>query len=549
MRQQLDITSLAAVFTAMIALAGIGGCSPTSAAAKQCDDQACFTRHFSDCEAATYTTEKQAAAQAEYRIMGSSDAGCRVQFQYTTNPNPAWVDKPLTMTLDPGQPYEPQMKKALESCLMEDKPGPHDCSGPLRGIASPAGAGFGAPAGAGDKPRESQAATGRPCGKTVEVDGEPLYPLPRDGKWGYVNRAGDWVIEPRWRQAEQFSEGRAVVDGGSADGSAWGIIDRDGNYVLEPSLRSQAYSTIDGARLGSLPVRPFSQSCAAVAGATGSDDPYFVTRDGKFWLHDGLPDSLADWNIQQFGSFSEGLAWFQLNPEEFGAPQQFGWIDPDGAVAIAPEYEGAGNFVDGLSPAGLNKDHWGYINPEGELVWPSKWTLKSADSFSGGLARITMKQYGPGAYFDGNDTVIREVHFDPPRTFNTRAKGEKTIDRIEMEDGGAFADGLAPVTLPFSPNPLVYMDTRGKAVFAPGLNHDMTICSQRRLPQFRHGLARLRVANEGDDCGTFTRIDNSSYFTYTQSHYIYIDTKGQIVLEEPFRDNDSDARPPKENGQ
>src|SRR5699024_4207169 len=89
-------------------------------------------------------------------------------------------------------------------------------------------------------------ADARPCGTTVAVSGEPLYPLPRNGRWGYVDGDGDWVIEPQWRQAGFFSEGRAVVDAGSASGSVWGVIDRDGDYVVAAELASAGGAILGG---------------------------------------------------------------------------------------------------------------------------------------------------------------------------------------------------------------------------------------------------------------------------------------------------------------
>lgn len=542
MREKLSITPLAAVFTVVSALVGTVGCTQASDVGTQCADTACFSQHFSDCDAATYTTESVAGGQASYQILGSSNAGCRVQMHYTSNPNPTWVDKPLTFVINPGKPFEPQMKKALQTCLIDDKPGSYECSGPLHGIAGSGAGGPGAASGASDNSSTSQAATGSPCGKTVDVAGEPLFALPRDGKWGYVNRAGDWVIEPQWRQAEPFSEGRAMVDDGSAGASAWGIIDRHGDYVLKPGIRSHSFSTIDGMDVGDSPIKPFSQGCAAAVGPSSDDDPYFVTRDGKFWLRDALPAALADWDVREYGSFSEGLAWFRLFPEEFGKPLRYGWIDTEGALAIEPEYEGAGDFVGGLAPADSRSDSWGYINPKGELVWPHKWTLSDAQSFSSGLARISMKR-DQSAYFDGKDVVIDEVQFESPRTLTTTFDGDKTFDKASLKDGGAFADGLAQVRLALSPYPVIFIDTQGKAVFAPGLDFGMEVCDPRHNPGFVHGLARLRVANKGAECDDErSRVGESRYFTYKQSHYIYIDTQGQVVLEEVFKPADQAAQ-------
>jgi hypothetical protein len=51
------------------------------------------------------------------------------------------------------------------------------------------------------------------------------------GKWGYVNRAGQWVITAHFEFAYPFSQERAVV----AVGELRGVIDRKGSWIVRPS--------------------------------------------------------------------------------------------------------------------------------------------------------------------------------------------------------------------------------------------------------------------------------------------------------------------------
>lgn len=80
-------------------------------------------------------------------------------------------------------------------------------------------------------------AAAQPCGMSLEADGAPLYPLPQDGKWGFVGQDGEWRLAPEWRQARPFSEGVAAVE----TGAGWGLVDR----------RGQLYRGAGGARCGS----------------------------------------------------------------------------------------------------------------------------------------------------------------------------------------------------------------------------------------------------------------------------------------------------------
>ncbi len=62
-----------------------------------------------------------------------------------------------------------------------------------------------------------------------------LYPIRVDGKWGYMNYAGETVIPPEWAYAGEFANGVAVVSAkGSAEDDTDGLIDTKGEYLLPP---------------------------------------------------------------------------------------------------------------------------------------------------------------------------------------------------------------------------------------------------------------------------------------------------------------------------
>lgn len=47
----------------------------------------------------------------------------------------------------------------------------------------------------------------------------------------------------------------------------------------------------------------------------------------------------------------------------------------------------------GLTPAAIEPWSWGYIDTQGELVAPGKWTLDEARPFSGGVARVEVRPF------------------------------------------------------------------------------------------------------------------------------------------------------------
>jgi hypothetical protein len=68
--------------------------------------------------------------RVRYAIIGAAGTDCRVSMTYESNPNPAWENQPLLLTLDPQQPFMPQVQEGIGSCMTggDDR---FDCDGPL----------------------------------------------------------------------------------------------------------------------------------------------------------------------------------------------------------------------------------------------------------------------------------------------------------------------------------------------------------------------------------------------------------------------------------
>lgn len=112
-----------------------------------------------------------------------------------------------------------------------------------------------------------------------------LAPVEFGEKWGYVDKTGNIVIEPRFVRAGHFFKGLAKVVSIIGDGKggryiAFGYIDKTGKYVAEPRF----------------------------------DDA---------------------------GDFSEGLAKVKMGGKR---SYRYGYIDKTGKVVIEPQFDHAGVF-------------------------------------------------------------------------------------------------------------------------------------------------------------------------------------------------------------
>ena len=153
----------------------------------------------------------------------------------------------------------------------------------------------------------------------ARVFSEGLAPVSRGGKWGYIDKAGRFAVEPRFDEAWPFSEGRARV----RLGDLYGFVDLRGELVVP-------------ARFGY--ADDFSEGLAAV-GTLYSEEPggvRYIDRGGRVRIPG--PFHVAS-------HFFKGLAHVELKPlvrEKGGAlwrTRRFAYIDAKARTVFAYEYE------------------------------------------------------------------------------------------------------------------------------------------------------------------------------------------------------------------
>ncbi len=77
------------------------------------------------------------------------------------------------------------------------------------------------------------------CEEVESFEGDILR-IKKDGKWGYVDSHGNWVVPPTYDELRTFSDGKAYA----RLGNRWGIIDTAGTWIIEP--RYAAIEHVEG---------------------------------------------------------------------------------------------------------------------------------------------------------------------------------------------------------------------------------------------------------------------------------------------------------------
>lgn len=98
---------------------------------ENCGSEKCFEDKFKVCEPATLLAESSLGS-IYYEIVKKEQTGCAVKMKYTVNPNPEWVNKEMTCTLDNKTDFQTAIADAFNKIFAKQL----ICTGPLYEVLS-----------------------------------------------------------------------------------------------------------------------------------------------------------------------------------------------------------------------------------------------------------------------------------------------------------------------------------------------------------------------------------------------------------------------------
>lgn len=329
-----------------------------------------------------------------------------------------------------------------------------------------------------------------------------LHRILVDGKWGFIDSAGDIVIAPQFQWADDFSDGLAQV----RLGVQHGYIDTTGRIVIELpptpdkrpfsegfaiAWRETGYTFLD--RMGLVldcrfeEVKPFSQGLAAVCVDPGrrqrpkeNGANWTVANGGKWGFVDKTGELVIPAVYTAVGHFTNGLAPVYVGGWECGCTGlhdgAWGYINREGKMVVEPQFRQAGNFSEGLAVVTYDGQRYAWIDENGKFAIELR-PLSFAASFREGVARIRGTRGGtPGWNDSGYITKAGEVfaHSSFP------ACGSELSEGLFQARGPTTRDGPTGRELP----PLHgYCDRQGNWIIKPQFTHSQP---------FRGGLAGVQ---------------------------------------------------------
>ena len=219
---------------------------------------------------------------------------------------------------------------------------------------------------------------------------EELAEVKIDGKWGFINKKGEFAIPPQFYETKIFSCGLASA-AMSARGQH-GYIDKTGKFVIEPTFdlattfnNNLAWVYLKGKwglinKTGNYLITP-----KYIEFKSFNEGYTWVKKDGLWAMIDSLDNYIIQPNERNQLIYAKNPAFRSFNEMHNGlliyqSKNMYGYMDEKLKIKIKAEYDEVFNFKNNLAIVVIDND-WGIIDTSGKIIIPLQYKeLKLSDN-------------------------------------------------------------------------------------------------------------------------------------------------------------------------
>lgn len=256
-----------------------------------------------------------------------------------------------------------------------------------------------------------------------------LARVERQGKFGFINKKGEEVIECKYHWINYFS---SISNLASFTDTLkrFGFIDKKGNIIVEPKYQAiydwdintgLVYVNRDG-RFGFMNKNGIEIIPCIYDQTHGTPEHFYkgivrMRKNGKYGILDINGKTVVDFEYD----FFYGYEWLEGFPKEYMVAKKDGeyfYINMKTFETIKTPYEYAGEFHDGMGMVKMGNSY-GYVNSSFKLSVPCVYRI--ARNFSEGLAAVSDSSEKWG-YVDRDGNLVIPFDYDKAAEFcNGRA--------------------------------------------------------------------------------------------------------------------------------
>lgn len=195
----------------------------------------------------------------------------------------------------------------------------------------------------------------------------------RGNDFGYVNKEGEFIIQPRFERAYDFnSQGLAIVQ----EKNMMGLIDDKGEYAIQPIYGS---------------ISPFVEERAV-----------FVLGN-LMGVMDETGQVVTKKTYNFVSDYSEGRALVGISPKDDGN-YIYGYIDKAGNEVIPPSFTQGGSFKNKAAIVSNKEGKFQLIDLDGNVI--NTYDYPYVNQYGDGLLVFAEGSFGPFGYIDVSGKIV-----------------------------------------------------------------------------------------------------------------------------------------------
>jgi hypothetical protein len=286
-----------------------------------------------------------------------------------------------------------------------------------------------------------------------------LFPVYLKGKYGYINEKGRFYIKPKFEHVSHFYGDTAAFGIGDCEAGElaknckMGFINKRGKIVVQPkfdglssyinglAIFTECYDVVDPRtnrrvckegfidKTGKIViepkfeyVEPFREKIAIVRESPNCE-LYTDNYDCKYRYIDKAGNQAVPYVFDRAEGFADGLSKVGIGPtcnRPYGKQCLWGFINPDGKIAIKLQFGWATHFSEGLAAFEAG-DLVGFINSSGTVAIPPRFQTGDYPYFTDGLVAVQLplsdNRYSDYGYIDKTGRMVITPRFDDAQPF------------------------------------------------------------------------------------------------------------------------------------